>query len=280
MSPPIVSATALLEARDIHRSFKVSDRLFRTRLVQAVKGVSLKINRGEIFGLVGESGCGKSTMAQILLGLLQPSSGHVWFDANPIEKLSRRQIASFVQPIFQDPYSSLNPRHTIGWTIGLPLRTHRIADRAETRERTLRMMDQVGLPERFYDRHPNQLSGGQRQRVAIARALIMRPPLLICDEPTSALDVSIQAQVLNLLLDLQKEMKLTMLLISHNLSVVEHMTDKVAVMHKGEIVEESETARLFSSPRHDYTRKLLDAVLLPDIVGPTHDLSSSIGDKQ
>lgn len=256
----------MLEARNVHRSFKTPDGLFRSRQEKAVRGVSLKIAKGEIAGLVGESGCGKSTMAQMLLGLLKPTEGEIFLDGKAISTMPRFGIARLVQPVFQDPYSSLNPRYSIGDAISLPLRIHKLASGPDIKRRALAVMDAVGLPSRFFERYPNQLSGGQRQRVAIARALIARPPVLICDEPTSALDVSIQAQILNLLMDLQKEMNLTMLLISHNLAVVEHMTSQLAVMYKGEIVEEAPTAEIFSAPKHEYTRKLLDAILLPDIV--------------
>jgi peptide/nickel transport system ATP-binding protein len=261
MSPPVLA----LETTNVHRTFMVSGGFFRAkRPLHAVNGVSLRVPKGEVLGLVGESGCGKSTLAKMLLGLLPPSSGDILFHNEPISGLDRRAVARRIQPIFQDPYSSLNPRKMVGSIISLPLRVHRIGDSSEWKRRVLELMDMVGLARRFYDSYPSQLSGGQRQRVAIARALIMRPEVVICDEPTSALDVSVQSQILNLLQDLQKELGLTYLLISHNLAVVEHMATRVAVMYLGRIVEENETTALFRNPRHPYTEALLRSVLTPE----------------
>ena len=255
----------ILQAINVSRSFTLSDGILnKNKKLQAVADVSLNLRRGEVLGLVGESGCGKSTLAKILLGLLPSSEGEVLIDRMPIKDINRLALARRVQPIFQDPYSSLNPRKKIGDTIGLPLLIHSIGTSAERRRQAIDMMERVGLPSRFFDSYPMQLSGGQRQRVAIARALVVRPELLICDEPTSALDVSVQAQILNLLLDLQSEFKLTYVLISHNLAVVQHMAQRVAVMYLGRIVEEGAMESVFKSPKHPYTQALLRSVLTPE----------------
>ncbi len=261
---PQIGSTPLLQAQDVVRSFALPGRFFGPkRTLRAVNGVNLRVMRGETLALVGESGSGKTTLARMLLGLLAPSSGQILFDGAPLSGLDRIATARRVQPIFQDPYSSLNPRKTIASIISLPLRVHGIGD-AATQARAVRdMMEQVGLSPRLADVTPNQLSGGQRQRVAIARALIVKPELVICDEPTSALDVSVQSQILNLLQDLQKELGLTYLLITHNLAVVEHIATRVAVMYLGRIVEETTASSLFRQPRHPYTQALLESVLTP-----------------
>jgi len=250
---------------DVVRTFMVSGGFFKSKKVlKAVDGVSLSIHRGEVVGLVGESGCGKSTIAMMLLGLLSPTAGEILIEGRSIAAQNRRIISKKVQPIFQDPYSSLNPRKTVGSIISLPLRIHKVVDPSDCRRRVEEMLDVVGLRRRVYNSYPNQLSGGQRQRVAVARALIMRPRVVICDEPTSALDVSVQSQILNLLIDLRKEFGLTYLLISHNLAVVEHLATRVIVMYLGRIVEEAGTDRLFNNPRHPYTQALLESVLTPE----------------
>ena len=255
----------LLETANVFRTFQIGTGFLKPkRPLHAVNGVSLRLTKGEVLGLVGESGCGKSTLARMLLGLLPPSSGDILIGGESITSLDRRATARRVQPIFQDPYSSLNPRKSIGEIIQLPLKVHRVGDPSTWPGKVREMMDMVGLPSRYVGNFPSQLSGGQRQRVAIARALIMRPEVVICDEPTSALDVSVQSQILNLLLDLQRELGLTYLLISHNLAVVEHMAHRVAVMYLGRIVEEAETDQLFRDPQHPYTRALLASVLTPE----------------
>ncbi|MGN6570114.1 MAG: oligopeptide/dipeptide ABC transporter ATP-binding protein, partial [Pseudolabrys sp.] len=220
--------------------------------------------RGEVFALVGESGSGKTTLAKMLLGLLPPTSGEILIGGVPVTPKDRVAVSRRVQPIFQDPYSSLNPRKSVAQLIALPLVVHGVGDSAARRAKVVEMLDLVGLSKRHYGAYPGQLSGGQRQRVAIARALILRPEVVICDEPTSALDVSVQAQILNLLLELKRELGLTYFFISHNLAVVEHLADRVAVMYLGRFVEERDRAGLFASPRHPYTRALLQSVLTPD----------------
>ena len=265
MSGAGAETVPILETRDVARRFMVSAGVFRAKQsLHAVNGVSLRLAKGEVLALVGESGCGKSTLARLLLGLVPPTRGDILFEGKNIAGLDRIAIARRIQPVFQDPYSSLNPRKTIGAVIALPLRVHRIGNTALWRRRVEEMMDLVGLSRRFYGLYPNQLSGGQRQRVAIARALVMKPDVVICDEPTSALDVSVQSQILNLLQDLRAELGLTYLLISHNLAVVEHMATRVAVMYLGRIVEQAETATLFAAPRHPYTQALLASVLTPE----------------
>ncbi|PWC19456.1 ATP-binding cassette domain-containing protein [Brenneria corticis] len=254
-----------LELCSLSRVFRLNRGLFtRAGEIRAVNDVSLRIRRGETLGLVGESGCGKSTLAKMLLGLLPPTSGNVLIEGREIDSGKRKEMASRIQPIFQDPYSSLNPRRTVADIVEVALRLHGIGTPDERKARVREMLDVVGMPARTHSQYPGQLSGGQRQRVAIARALIMRPDILICDEPTSALDVSVQAQILNLLLALKQEFGLTYLLISHNLSVVEHLVDHVAVMQRGSIVEQGTREQIFHAPRHPYTKSLLASVLTPE----------------
>ncbi|WP_420403928.1 ABC transporter ATP-binding protein [Nisaea sp.] len=256
----------VLEMRDVTKTFMIRRGIFSPKQpLHAVNGISLKIEKGDVLGLVGESGCGKSTLAKMLLGLEPPTAGEIFIDGEPAyQGGNRTEIARRIQPIFQDPYSSLNPRKTIGSIVSLPLRVHKVGEPSSWRKSVEDILDIVGLPRRVYDSYPNQLSGGQRQRVAIARALIMKPEIVICDEPTSALDVSVQSQILNLLMDLREELDLTYVLISHNLAVVEHIATKVAVMYLGRLVEETDTAALFEKARHPYTEALLGSVLTPE----------------
>ncbi len=244
--------TPAIEVRDIHRSFGQ---------VRAVDGVSLVVPQGGVMGVVGESGCGKSTLARIILGLLPATSGTVLVEGQRLAGLDRRARARLIQPVFQDPYSSLNPRHRVRDIVALPLRAQGIRD---VDGPVTDMLARVGLPGGLAGRLPSQLSGGQRQRVAIARALVLRPRIVVCDEPTSALDVSVQAQILNLLAELRRELGLTLVFISHNLAVVEHIATEVAVMYLGRIVEHAPVDMLFEHPRHPYTRALLVSVLTPE----------------
>ena len=265
-APAIVSPTApVLECDRVTRLFRVKRGLFETPVaLRAVDDVSFAVHGGEVLAIVGESGCGKTTLARMLLGLLPPSSGSIRFAGRPMEGVGRSEIAARVQPVFQDPYSSLNPRKTLGQIVGLPLAVHRIGTEDERRARIAEIMELVGLPPHLVHAYPNQLSGGQRQRVAIARALAIRPAIVVFDEPTSALDVSVQAQILNLLMELRRTLELTYIFISHDLAVVEHIADRVAVMYLGRLVELGDTGRIFEDPRHPYTETLLRSILTPD----------------
>ncbi|MDA7430910.1 ATP-binding cassette domain-containing protein [Primorskyibacter aestuariivivens] len=259
------SDTPVLELNGIKKTFMISQGLMKgTKPLYALNDISVQLNKGEVLGIVGESGCGKSTLAKILLGLMEPTSGEVLIDGQSLKGHKQLDISRRVQPIFQDPYSSLNPRKRIGDIISLPLRVHGIGDPAEHERKVIEILDLVGLPKRVLNNYPNQMSGGQRQRVAIARALIMKPEIVICDEPTSALDVSVQSQILNLLMDLKDELQLTYLFISHDLSVVEHLADRVIVMYLGRICEQAPPDRIFDEPRHPYTEALLGSVLTPE----------------
>jgi len=244
--------TPAIEVRDVHRSFGP---------VRALDGVSLVVPQGGVMGVVGESGCGKSTLARIILGLLPATSGTVLVNGQRLAGLDRHARARLIQPVFQDPYSSLNPRHRVRDIVALPLRAQGIRD---VDGPVMDMLARVGLPGTLAGRLPAQLSGGQRQRVAIARALVLRPRIVVCDEPTSALDVSVQAQILNLLAELRRELGLTLVFISHNLAVVEHIATEVAVMYLGRIVEHAPVDALFEHPQHPYTRALLASVLTPE----------------
>lgn len=260
-----VTESPVLELTGVTKTYRVKQGLFgKAKPLTAVNDVSLQLGRGEVLGLVGESGCGKSTLAKILLGLEKPTEGRVLVDGQDTSSQGRLELARRIQPIFQDPYSSLNPRKSIYDIISLPLRVHSIGDEASRVKKVREILDVVGLPARVMNTYPSQMSGGQRQRVAIARALIMKPEVVICDEPTSALDVSVQSQILNLLGELQSEFGLTYLFISHDLAVVEHLATRVAVMYLGRIVEQNSVAGLFDAPRHPYTQALLKSVLTPE----------------
>jgi oligopeptide/dipeptide ABC transporter ATP-binding protein len=259
----------LLRLDRVVKRFPVTSSSLRRRgsQIHAVDGVSLEVRRGETLGLVGETGCGKSTLARCASRLYDIDAGVITFNDRDISRLSRRQlrpIRRHVQMIFQDPYGSLNPRRRVGSIIADPLRIHRVGRRADRKRQVQEIMELVGLNPEHYNRYPADFSGGQRQRIGIARALIVEPDLVICDEPVSALDVSIQAQILNLLADLQDELRLTYLFIAHDLSVVRHISNRVAVMYLGRIVEIGETEHLFTRPRHPYTAALLSAAEEPD----------------
>ncbi len=270
VDPVAQQAEFILEVRDLVKYFPVRGGLFSgsAGLVKAVDGVSFAIRRGETLGLVGESGCGKTTTGRSILQLERPTSGHVIFEGRDLTTMSDaelRPVRRRMQVIFQDPYSSLNPRMSVGQIIAEPLAVHGIvADRRARQARVSELLEHAGLPPRMALRYPHELSGGQRQRVGIARALAMEPSLIICDEPVSALDVSIQAQIINLLEELQAEFGLTYLFVAHDLSVVRHISDRVAVMYLGKIVEITDRKSLYEKPQHPYTKALLSAVPIPD----------------
>jgi oligopeptide/dipeptide ABC transporter ATP-binding protein len=261
----------ILQVRNLVKHFSVvGESLFGRAggVVRAVDGVSFSIPSGQTLGLVGESGCGKTTLGRCVLRLEQPTSGEVTFEGRPLTALTDtalRPIRRKMQVIFQDPYSALNPRMTVGQIIAEPLKVHRlVTDRQGRRQRIAALLSDVGLVAALARRYPHELSGGQRQRVGIARALAMNPLLIVCDEPVSALDVSIQAQIINLLSELQARLGLTYLFIAHDLSVVRHISDRVAVMYLGKIMEMTDRQRLYDNPLHPYTRALLSAVPIPD----------------
>ena len=264
--------SALVEARGLTKRFPVGRTLLgRPRAwVHAVSGVDLRLAPGETLGLVGESGCGKSTLGRLLLRLIEPTSGDVSFEGRSLRALGARELRALrrsMQIIFQDPYGSLNPRMRVDAIVGEGLLIHKLGTRAERRAKVRELLDLVGLPPEAASRYPHEFSGGQRQRIGIARALALGPKFVVADEAVSALDVSIQAQILNLLQDLRSRLSLTLLFISHDLRVVEHLADRVAIMYLGRIVEEGSRATVYGNPRHPYTRALLSAVPVPD---PTH----------
>jgi oligopeptide transport system ATP-binding protein len=267
---PAGDGEALLEVRNLVKHFSVGSGMFggRAGTVRAVEGVSFTLRRGETLGLVGESGCGKTTTGRCILQLERPTSGQVIFEGRDLGTLSDTELRPMrrrMQVIFQDPYASLNPRMTVGQILAEPLAVHGVVpDRQGRRARVRDLLSRVGLLPQHADRYPHQMSGGQRQRVGIARALAVEPSLIVCDEPVSALDVSIQAQIINLLEDLQAELGLTYLFIAHDLAVVRHISDRVAVMYLGKIVEVADRRELYANPRHPYTQALLAAVPIPD----------------
>jgi oligopeptide transport system ATP-binding protein len=259
----------LLEVRNLKKYFPANERLFTAggESVKAVDDVSFTIRRGETFGLVGESGCGKSTTGRCILRLIEPTSGEVWFDGRDLLSVGSDELRSLrrdIQIIFQDPYSSLNPRMSVEQTVGEPLIIHRVGTRSERRDRVAELLGLVGLEPAHAGRYPHEFSGGQRQRIGIARALALNPKFIVCDEPVSALDVSVQAQVVNLLQDLQERLGLTYLFISHGLSVVEHISTRVGIMYLGKLVEVASSEEIFHNPLHPYTRALLSAIPIPD----------------
>jgi oligopeptide/dipeptide ABC transporter ATP-binding protein len=259
----------LIEVKDLKKYFPVKGGIFQkvTGFVRAVDGVDLEIERGEIFGLVGESGCGKTTLGRACLRLIEPTSGEVKFEDVDILNLNLKDMQKMrlkVQMVFQDPFSSLDPRKMIKDTVGEGLVIHGLAKGSELKERVLQNLERVGLNKEHLYRYPHEFSGGQRQRIGIARSLVLNPKFIVLDEPTSALDVSVQAKILNLLLKLQKELGLTYMFISHNLSVIEYMSDRIAVMYVGKIVETGTKVELFENPLHPYTKALFSAIPIPD----------------
>ena len=277
MSTPVAQAATpqageddlLLKVRGLQKHFPITKGLLRRQVgaVRAVDGIDLDVHRGQTLGLVGESGCGKTTTGRMLVRLLEPTGGTIEFDGRDITRLSAarmRPLRREVQMVFQDPYSSLNPRHTVGTIVGAPFSLQGVKTEQGTKRTVQALLERVGLSPEHYNRYPHEFSGGQRQRIGIARALALSPKLIVADEPVSALDVSVQAQVINLLEDLQDELGLTYVVIAHDLSVVRHISDRVAVMYLGSLVETADRTDLYERPMHPYTVALLSAVPVPD----------------
>jgi oligopeptide transport system ATP-binding protein len=270
MAETLVASKTLVDVRDLKMHFPLTQGIIFQHVVgyvRAVDGISFSIERGQTMGLVGESGSGKTTIGRTIVRLYKPTAGQILFGDKDLATMGGeelRQARQRIQMIFQDPYASLNPRYTIGSLIAEPMYIYKVASSAEIRERTLELLHVVGLRPEYIDRYPHEFSGGQRQRIAVARALSINPEFIIADEPVSALDVSIRAQVLNLLQRLQKQFNLTYLFVSHDLSVVRHVADRIAVMYLGKIVEIADRDELYSAPKHPYTKALLSAVPIPD----------------
>jgi oligopeptide/dipeptide ABC transporter ATP-binding protein len=278
---PLVEARALVKHYDSRRGLWGRLTGNPGTLVQAANGIDLAIRRGETLGLIGESGCGKSTLGRVLLRLHEPTSGKVFFDGVEVTALDDQAMKAMrrrMQIIFQDPYASLNPRKTVRQIVGQPLKVHGLARRAEVADRVAAMLENVGLKTHHMSRYPHQFSGGQRQRIGIARALILNPAFIVCDEPVSALDVSIQAQIIALLDDLKRELGLTYLFISHDISVIGYVSERVAVMYLGEVVEEGPTRAVLAAPRHPYTQALLSAVPRVERAAPGYQRIRLTGD--
>ena len=259
----------IVEVKDLvcHFSIKGTTFLGKKRKLRAVDGINFNVYRGETFGIVGESGCGKSTTARLVLNMIHPTSGTVLFnslDVTTLKPKKWRELRVYMQLMFQDPMGALDPYMTIGEQIKEPLEIHNVGTKSERKEKVLKLLESVGMESYMYDRYPHETSGGQRQRIVLARALILQPELLVCDEPVSALDVSIQAQVINLLKDIQTERALTYIFISHDLRIIRHMCDRVAVMYLGKIIEESECQELFNNTAHPYTKALISSIPIPD----------------
>ena len=266
----------LLDVKDLKvyypTRYRPKGKFFSQKVfVKAVDGISFQVHEGETFGLVGESGCGKSTTGHTIVRLLKPSAGSIHYEGEDLfdPKYKNKDWSKKIQIIFQDPYSSLDPRYTVGRCIGEPMRVHRLGSAAERKARVYQLMEDVGLAPESYTKYPHEFSGGQRQRIGVARALSLNPSLVVCDEPVSALDVSIQAQILNLMQDLQAKYNLSYVFISHNLSVVNHICDRIAVMYLGHIVELANKDDLFKNPSHPYTQALLDVIPIPDPTVPS-----------